>query len=88
MGFVYLKKKQTAAALQVFKTLTQWFPKEAIFRYHLALALRQNGDVQAAGRELRAFQLLTLSSNVDLRLDTGTESPPAYLTALTLKFDH
>jgi tetratricopeptide (TPR) repeat protein len=53
-GFVYLKKKQTAAALQVFKTLTERFPKEAIFRYHFALALRQSGDVQAAGRELRA----------------------------------
>ena len=54
VGFVYLKQKQTAAALQVFKTLTERFPKESIYRYHLALALRQNGDREAAGREFRA----------------------------------
>ena len=80
MGFVYLKKKQTAAALQVFKTLTERAPKEAIFRYHLALALRQNGEVQAAGRELRA----ALEADHSLALDPSAQ---AILREYGLKHD-
>ena len=70
VGFVYLKKNQTASALQVFKALTARFPKEAIFRYHLALALRQNGDVQGAGREFRA----ALQADGSLALDPSAQS--------------
>jgi type IV pilus assembly protein PilF len=70
VGIIYLKKKQTAAALQVFKALTERVPKEALFRYHLALALRQNGDVQAAGRELRA----ALQADRSLALDPSAQS--------------
>ncbi len=50
LGFVYLKKKNTASALDVFQRLSSKYPNEAIYRYHLALALLQSGD-QAQGEQ-------------------------------------
>lgn len=50
MGFVYLKKRNTATALDVFQKLSSKYPNEAVFRYHLALALLESGD-QARGEQ-------------------------------------
>jgi Flp pilus assembly protein TadD len=54
LGFIYLKQKKTASALDVFRTLSLKHPENATFRYHLALALFNNGDPIAGRRELRA----------------------------------
>jgi len=53
VGFIYLKKKETASAIRVFHSLSGRYPKDAVFRYHLALALLQNGDKAQAERECR-----------------------------------
>jgi tetratricopeptide (TPR) repeat protein len=71
LGLVYLKQKNTPSALQVFRTLSHNHPQTAIFRYHLALALFQQGDPAGGHRELQAALAadpsLTATSKVDLR---------------------
>jgi tetratricopeptide (TPR) repeat protein len=54
VGFIYLKKGDAASALQIFQSLCNRYPKESGFRYHLALALLQNGNRQQGESELRA----------------------------------
>jgi tetratricopeptide (TPR) repeat protein len=56
LGCVYLKKKDTRSALQVFQSLRQRQPRNAAFRIHLAMALLDTGDVVSAHRELAAAQ--------------------------------
>ena len=53
-GFIYLKRRDTAAALQIFQSLSKRFPNEAGYRYHLALALLQSGNRAQGEHELRA----------------------------------
>ncbi len=53
-GFIYLKKRDTASALQIFQTLSRRFPNDASFRYHLALALLQSGNRTQGEHELRS----------------------------------
>ena len=52
-GFIYLKKRDTASALQIFQQLSKRFPNDAGFRYHLALALLQSGDRAQGEQQLR-----------------------------------
>ena len=54
VGFIYLKKRDFASALQIFNKLSQRYPNEGGFRYHLALALVESGRKQEGERELRA----------------------------------
>jgi tetratricopeptide (TPR) repeat protein len=54
IGFIYLKKGDAASAQQIFQSLCNRYPKESGFRYHLALALLQNGNRQQGESELRA----------------------------------
>jgi len=54
LGFVYLQQKQIASAYQVFHSLSDRYPKEGIYRYHLAFALCAKGDNDAAKRELQS----------------------------------
>ena len=52
-GFIYLKKGDTATALQIFQTLSHKYPNDAGFRYHLALALLKSGNRTQGEHELR-----------------------------------
>jgi predicted Zn-dependent protease len=54
VGFIYLKKRDFASALQIFDKLSRRYPNEGGFRYHLALALVESGRKQEGERELRA----------------------------------
>ena len=44
LGWVYLKKKMTPSALEIFRGLVRRYPDIATFRYHLGLALIASGD--------------------------------------------
>jgi len=52
-GFVYLKKGEKTTALHIFQSLSTRFPKDAGFRYHLALALLETGNRAQGEQELR-----------------------------------
>lgn len=54
VGYIYLKKHDNAAALQIFQAILKRFPNDAGFRYHLALALLQSGKREQGQQELRA----------------------------------
>ena len=54
VGFIYFKKKDFQSALDVFQKLSQRYPNDAGFRYHLALALVECGRREQGERELRA----------------------------------
>ncbi len=52
MGCVYLKKGLRDSALQIFGNLVQKYPKHPVYRYHLGMALLENGDKGRAKKEL------------------------------------
>lgn len=52
LGWIYLKKGMGDAALRIFRNLSQKYPDKALFRYHLGLALLQQGDKARARSEL------------------------------------
>jgi tetratricopeptide (TPR) repeat protein len=54
IGYIYLKKGQRASAIQTFTNLARKYPQFATFRYHLGLALYENGDKAGAKKELEA----------------------------------
>jgi tetratricopeptide (TPR) repeat protein len=51
LGFVYYQKNLNSEALRIFKQNVQDYPKNPIFRLHLAMALLKQGDKQAARDE-------------------------------------
>lgn len=53
LGWIYLKKKMTDSAIQVLSNAVQKEPKQPIYRYHLAAALFEKGDMAAAKKELQ-----------------------------------
>lgn len=53
IGYVYLKKGLKDSAIKTFRPLVNRHPRFAPFRYHLALALYENGDKAGARRELQ-----------------------------------
>jgi Flp pilus assembly protein TadD len=54
IGWILLKKNDTAGALTIFRDLVGKSPEQAAFHHHLGLALLQNGDRTAAIQELNA----------------------------------
>jgi Flp pilus assembly protein TadD len=48
LGWIYLKKKMTEPALQIFTSLVNKNPANPTFRYHLGAALLQKGDARGA----------------------------------------
>jgi tetratricopeptide (TPR) repeat protein len=54
VGFIYFKKRDFASSLEVFQKLSQRYPNDGPFRYHLALALVESGRREQGERELRA----------------------------------
>ena len=58
LGWAYLKNKDIASAVQIFQSLRQREPRNVSFRVHLARALFEQGDANAAKKELLAAQEL------------------------------
>lgn len=54
LGWVYLKKKMTDSAIQVFDQLVRKFPTDPVIRLHYATALLEKGDRDRARKELEA----------------------------------
>ena len=54
LGYVYLKQKKYASALEVFEGLAQRYPANATFRFHHGLALLESGSKDQAKKELQA----------------------------------
>lgn len=48
VGWIYLKKHTLDAAIQVFISNIHASPHQPVYRYHLALALKEKGDKQGA----------------------------------------
>ena len=54
LGWIYIKKNLSDNAIQIFEELVRQNPGNAVFRYHLGMALFQKGDRPAAKRQLEA----------------------------------
>jgi len=54
LGWVYLKKKMTDSAIQVFDQLVRRFPSDPVVRLHYATALLEKGERERARKELEA----------------------------------
>ena len=66
IGWIYLKKNMTTAALQVFENLARRYPDNPTYRYHLAMALLKSGHKEKARSEFQA----TLSRKPEWRLES------------------
>jgi tetratricopeptide (TPR) repeat protein len=53
LGWIYLKKNLTDAAIDIFKDLVNKVPTQAVFRLHLGMAYSQKGDKTRALKELQ-----------------------------------
>ena len=53
IGWVYVKKHMNDSAAQVFSSLVRRFPTDPTYRYHLAIALWQQGQTSKARTELQ-----------------------------------
>lgn len=54
LGWIYIKKRLTAEALDIYQELTAKYPQSPTFRYHMGMAYYQKGDKPQAKRELEA----------------------------------
>jgi tetratricopeptide (TPR) repeat protein len=54
LAYIYMKKNLPDSAIQILASATQKDPNQPVYRYHLALALRQKGDKAGARRECEA----------------------------------
>jgi tetratricopeptide (TPR) repeat protein len=68
MGCIYLKKGMRDSAIQTFGNLVRKYPKYATFRYHLAMALFENGDKAGAKRELETALANHPSREVEMKI--------------------
>jgi tetratricopeptide (TPR) repeat protein len=66
VGWVYLKKRETASAVHVFEAVCAKNPRDATFRIHLATALLESGDANGARAAVEtARQLPCTKENED-----------------------
>jgi len=54
LGWIYIKKNQSADAERIFKDLVVKEPGNYLFHYHYGMALSQKGDKVSAKREMQA----------------------------------
>lgn len=54
LGWVYLKKRMTDSAIQIFDQLARKFPSDPVVRMHYAAALIEKGERDRARKELEA----------------------------------
>ena len=52
LGYVYIKRNLNDNAIKVLQRIVEKSPSRAAYRYHLALALYQKGDIEHARTEL------------------------------------
>jgi tetratricopeptide (TPR) repeat protein len=52
LGWIYVKQNMTDSGLQIFQNLVRQYPKVAMYRYHLGVALFAKGDKAKARSEL------------------------------------
>jgi predicted Zn-dependent protease len=53
LGWIYIKKSQSADAERIFKDLVTKEPANYTYHYHYGMALSQKGDKASAKRELQ-----------------------------------
>ena len=53
LGWIYVKKQQSDAAIDILQDLVKRVPNNATFRYHLAMAFSNKGDRPRAIKELQ-----------------------------------
>jgi tetratricopeptide (TPR) repeat protein len=80
LGFVALQRGQFEAAIRAFERVLELRPEYATARYHLALALEQNGSPQGAVESLRAaleypFPEASEARRVLARLEAAEAAP-------------
>ncbi len=63
LALVYIRRRLNDNAITLLRELTAKYPDRAAYRYHLALAYHQNGDLEQARREVKA----ALSAGLDER---------------------
>jgi tetratricopeptide (TPR) repeat protein len=68
LGWIYLRKHLNDSAAQVFRGLTERYPDNATFHYHLGMTLLQAGDKKAASSELKAALAKRPSDEVRSRI--------------------
>jgi tetratricopeptide (TPR) repeat protein len=68
MGCIYLKKGMRVSAIQTFGNLVRKYPKYPTFRYHLAMALFENGDKAGARKELETALANHPSREVEVQI--------------------
>jgi tetratricopeptide (TPR) repeat protein len=68
LGWIYLRKHLNDSAAQVFRGLTDRYPNNPTFHYHLGMTLLQAGDKKAAGTELKAALAKKPSEEVRSRI--------------------
>ncbi len=61
LGYVYFKKKNYDAAIQVFNRISTASPENTTYRLHLAQSYLEKGDMAKAREHLAAMQKLMLS---------------------------
>ncbi len=66
LALVYIRRRLNQNAITLLRQLTAQHPNRADYRYHLALAYHQNGDLEPARRELKA----ALGAGLDERAAT------------------
>lgn len=68
VGWIFLKKKDVASAVQIFSGLVKKYPEEAAFRYHLGAGLLEQGDRARAKAELQAALERQPSADMEKRI--------------------
>lgn len=68
VGWVFLKKKDAASAVQIFSGLVRKYPEEAVFRFHLGAGLVEQGDRTKAKAELEAALERQPAADIEKRI--------------------
>ena len=73
LGWIYLKQHSNQNGAIVFRVLTEKYPENPTFRYHLAMALLENGDRAAAKNELKTALSKSHSAEVRQEIETALD---------------
>jgi tetratricopeptide (TPR) repeat protein len=76
VGWIYFKKHMTDSALHIFSNLTNKYPESPIYRYHLGLALSEEGDSRKAKAEFRAALSEGPSSQLRREIEAALRTNP------------
>lgn len=71
LGWIYFHKHQDDSAAQVFRGLTERYPNNPTFHYHLGMTLLQEGDKRAANSEFKSALAKNPSTEMRGRIQTA-----------------